>query len=110
MGYPLSFPSFLPPFLTMASEQQQQQQQQCFFVTLPAADLVCKTGTIYNDDFENFFEEQYFEGDVLPAGSADSSLPASSLDFGTFESCIHDSWDTKLKQKLTICVVPNTTV
>merc|ERR1711964_87014 len=81
--------------------EQQQGKHDPTIVTLPAADLVCRTGTIYNEDSENFFEEQYFGGDdlpVLPAGSADTSLQDSSLDI------------EKNLQKLTICQMVHATV
>merc|ERR1711964_545628 len=81
-------------------------------VTVPAADFptgsYVRSGTTYGEESENFFEEQYFEGDTLPAESADTSLPASSPGIETFESRIHDNEDTKLK--ITICQVANATV
>merc|ERR1711964_798945 len=67
-------------FFTMAPEQQQQCN--LTLVTVPVADfpsgLYVRTGTTYSMPSENFFEDQYFGEDDLPAESVVSSSPASS--------------------------------
>merc|ERR1711964_42104 len=72
-------------------------------ITVNEEEYLRVSGTCtYTDDFESFFDNQYFGGDDLPAGLADTSLPASYVSTRESSFRAHDLDSKPAKRRLTI--------